>query len=79
MSTSLHEGLKSDKEHLVDHLKSDVISIKKKLEFLQSLFNKQTDYFDDHMYKMSVKLESVANLEKRMQLNVSQLEAVPQL
>jgi hypothetical protein len=66
LSTSVQEGLKGDKEHLVDHLKSDMISMKKKIDFLQSLFNKQTDYFDDHMYKMSVKLESVANLEKRM-------------
>jgi hypothetical protein len=31
------------------------------------------------MHKMSVRLESVANLEKRLQLHIQQLETVPQL
>jgi hypothetical protein len=43
------------------------------------LLNKQTDYFDEHMFKMSVKLESITNLEKRLTLHVEKLELVPQI
>ena len=53
--------------------------MKKKTEFLNTIFNKQTDYFDDQMYKMSGKLDLINNLEKRMSANISQLELVPQL
>jgi hypothetical protein len=55
------------------------LNLKKKTEFLNTIFNKQTDYFDDQMYKMSGKLDLINNLEKRMSANISQLELVPQL
>ena len=55
------------------------MNLKKKTEFLNTIFNKQTDYFDDQMYKMSGKLDLINNLEKRMSANISQLELVPQL
>jgi len=31
------------------------------------------------MYKMSVQLENVANLEKRMSINAASIELIPQL
>jgi len=40
--------------YLVDKLRVDMIAVKKKLESLQTIFNKQTDYFDDRMHKMAV-------------------------
>jgi hypothetical protein len=43
-----------DNYHLVDKLRVDMIAVKKKLESLQTIFNKQTDYFDDRMHKMAV-------------------------
>lgn len=43
------------------------------------ILNKQSDYFDETMHKTSVRLDSVANLEKRLQLHVQSLDLVPQL
>ena len=56
-----------------------MIAIKKKVESLQTIFNKQTDYFDDRMHKMAVQLENVGNLEKRMSLSSQSIELIPQL
>lgn len=44
---------RSDNFYLTDKLRVDMIAVKKKLESLQTIFNKQTDYFDHHMSKMS--------------------------
>lgn len=68
-----------DNYYLIDKLRVDMIAVKKKLESLQTIFNKQTDYFDDHMYKMSVQLDNIGNLEKRMSLNSQSIELIPQL
>ncbi len=68
-----------DNYHLIDKLRVDMIAVKKKLESLQTIFNKQTDYFDDHMGKMSVQLDNIGNLEKRMSLNSQSIELIPQL
>jgi hypothetical protein len=70
---------RSDNYYLIDKLRVDMIAVKKKLESLQTIFNKQTDYFDDHMYKMSVQLDNIGNLEKRMSLNSQSIELIPQL
>lgn len=63
----------------MDRLRTDTQNLRKKTDFLQSLLNKQTDYFDEHMFKMSNRFDSVANLEKRLSLHLTQLELVPQL
>jgi hypothetical protein len=68
-----------DNYHIVDKLRVDMIAIKKKVESLQTIFNKQTDYFDDRMHKMAVQLENVGNLEKRMSLSSQSIELIPQL
>lgn len=68
-----------DAYYLVDKLRVDMIAVKKKVDSLQSIFNKQTDYFDDRMYKMGVQLENVGNLEKRMSLSSQSIELIPQL
>ena len=70
---------KSDKEHYFDHMRTDVIGLKKKVDFIQTLHNKQSEYFDDHMHKMSIKLENIANLEKKLMLYIDKLDIVPQL
>lgn len=68
-----------DNYYLIDKQRVDMIAVKKKLETLQTIFNKQTDYFDDHMYKMGVQLENIGNLEKRMSLSSQSIELIPQL
>ena len=68
-----------DTYYLVDKLRVDMIAVKKKVDSLQSIFNKQTDYFDDRMHKMGVQLENVGNLEKRMSLSSQSIELIPQL
>jgi hypothetical protein len=66
-----------DNYYIVDKLRVDMIAIKKKVESLQTIFNKQTDYFDDRMHKMTVQLENVSNLEKRLSLNTQSIELIP--
>jgi len=56
----------SEKEHQEHHLKLDFTTMKKKIDYLTSLFNKQTDYFDQQMHKNSIKYENLQNLEKRL-------------
>ncbi len=56
-----------------------MIAIKKKVQNLSSVFNKQTDYFDDKMHKMLSQLDLVNNLEKRLTLSAASIELVPQL
>jgi len=68
-----------DNYYMVDKLRVDVIGIKKKVDNLSSLFNKQTDYFDDRMHKMLAQLDLVNNLEKRLTLSSAAIELVPQL
>jgi hypothetical protein len=66
-----------DNYYMVDKLRVDVIAIKKKVDNLSSLFNKQTDYFDDRMHKMLAQLDLVNNLEKRLTLSSAAIELVP--
>jgi hypothetical protein len=79
--STFNEDIRSNKQgdmhFLTDKLRADVQNLKKKSEFLQTLFNKQTDYFDDHMYKMSVQFDNITNLEKRLNLYIGQLDLVP--
>lgn len=70
MQDDLKHTKMSEKDYIIHHIKIDLNTFKKKVEYLQQLFNRQTDYFDSQMHKSSVKFESMANLEKRLQIHI---------
>ena len=66
-----------DNYYIVDKLRVDMIAMKKKVDGLSSVFNKQTGYFDERMHKMLSQLDLVNNLEKRLTLSGAAIELVP--
>ena len=68
-----------DNYYMVDKLRVDFIGIKKKVDNLSCLFNKQTNYFDEHMHNMLAQLDLENNLEKRLTVSSTAIELVPQL
>jgi hypothetical protein len=70
---------RTDPQFALEKIRMEMANQQKRLEQLQTLMNKQTDYFDEQLRKYSSQFENVAAIEKRLVFTQATIDLVPKI
>ena len=74
----LENKAKQEREKVLKQLNTDVTSLKKKTEEMQSFIHKQAHYYEDKTKSIIAKVETLEKLEKKINQSISLLDQIPQ-
>lgn len=70
---------RTDPQFGFEKLQTQIDNQQKRLDQLQTLMNKQTDYFDEQLQKFSSQFDNVGAIEKRLVFTQATIDMVPKI